>query len=133
MFDWIKGAGVPNKYQPISLSVVYLLHDLFNEEEDKEFLQFIFEELIRKADSIEQVNFGFELLKGMKPKYEERKENFEDIKTRVESEGDENIKRSLISGLQTLQPEKLNQQNKDYWGWLDSLSEVKSKDENKKE
>jgi len=98
------------------------LRDQFNEEEEKEFLQFIFEELIRKASSAEQVDLGFSLLQGIAPKYEERKENFDDVKTRVGGEPDEKIKQALVKGLKSISSVSTNQHNKEYWEWVSSLS-----------
>ncbi len=121
VFDWLKKPEVP-KYQPASIKAVYALKSQFNDEEDKEFLQFIFEELIRKATSNQEVDLGFSLLVGISPKYETRKQNFDDIKTRVEAEPDGVVRQSLFKGLKTMRPESVNQKNKNYWEWVDSLS-----------
>jgi hypothetical protein len=121
VFDWLKKPEVP-KYQPASIRAVYALKSQFNEEEDKEFLQFIFEELIRKATNNQEIDLGFSLLVGISPKYEERKQNFDDIKIRIEAEPDGVVRQSLIKGLKTMRPESVNQKNKNYWEWVDSLS-----------
>ena len=93
-----------------------------NKEEQKEFQQFVFEELIRKGTSQETLELGFSLLEEMAPKYEDRKRNFDDIKERIESEQNETIKNTLITGLKKLKPTRTNKQNKDYWEWVDLLS-----------
>ena len=51
VFDWLKKPEVP-KYQPASIRAIYALKSQFNDEEDKEFLQFIFEELIQRLQTI---------------------------------------------------------------------------------
>ena len=122
VLDWLKRPDLPTKYQPAAIKTVYALRDQFNEEEEKEFLQFIFEELIRKASSAEQVDLGFSLLQGIAPKYEERKENFDDVKTRVGGEPDEKIKQALVKGLKSISSVSTNQHNKEYWEWVSSLS-----------
>ncbi len=121
VFDWLKKPEVP-KYQPASIKAVYALKSQFNDEEDKEFLQFIFEELIRKATNNQGVDLGFSLLVGLSPKYEARKQNFDDIKARIEAEPEGVMKQSLIKGLKTMRHESINQKNKDYWEWVDTLA-----------
>ncbi len=120
VFDWLKKPEVP-KYQPASIRAIYALKSQFNDEEDKEFLQFIFEELIRKATNNQGIDLGFSLLVGISPKYEERKQNFDDIKTRIEAEPEGVIKQSLVNGIKTLRPENTNQKNKGYWEWVESI------------
>lgn len=121
VFDWLKKPEVP-KYQPASIKAVFALKAQFNNEEEKEFLQFTFEELIRKTNNVQDIDLGFSLLVGLLPKYEERKQNFDDIKTRIETEADAAIKQSLVKGIKTLRPEKTNQKNKSYWEWVDTIS-----------
>ena len=123
VFDWIRKPEVANKYQPSTIRVIYLGYSLFNKEEQKELQQFLFEELIRKGLNQESIEFGFNLLKEIMPKYEDRKQNFNDIKTRIESEQDDTIKNTLIIRLKDLKPFRLNNQNRKYWEWVNSLKE----------
>ena len=122
VFDWLKKPEIP-KNQPSSIRAVYALREQFNEEEEKELLQFIFEELIRKSHNVQEVDLGFSLLKDISPKYEARKQNFDDIKTRVEAEPAGAVRQSLVKGIKSLRPDSVNQKNKSYWEWVDSLTE----------
>jgi hypothetical protein len=123
VFDWVRSPEVANKYQPFAIRGSYLGYkDQLNEEEQKEFQQFIFEELIRKGVNQEALELGFSLLEGIDPKYEDRRRNFDDIKERIESEENEAIKKALIAGLKKLRPARPNKHNKNYWEWVDLLS-----------
>ena len=123
VFDWLRSPEVANKYQPYAIRGSYLgYRNQLNEEEQKEFQQFVFEEPIRKGTSQETLELGFSLLEEMAPKYEDRKRNFDDIKERIESEQNGIIKNTLITGLKKLKPTRANKQNKDYWEWVDLLS-----------
>jgi len=118
IFDWIRKPEITDKYQPSSIKAIYIGYEYFNKEEQGEYLQFIFDSLIRKATNVEQINLGFELLRQIKPKYEERKNNFDDIKSRIES-GDNTLNRELIQGLLELKPSRPNNKNNMYWEWVD--------------
>jgi len=89
-------------------------YDQFNDEEKAEFVQFTFEELIRKPIDVNHVNFGFEILEQLKPTYEDRTQNFDDIKLRIDSEQDTSMKGALITGLTKLKPTKTNTENKKF-------------------
>jgi len=122
VFDWLRRPDIANKYQPYTIRGIYLGYkNQLNEEEQKEFQQFIFEELIRKGSNQETLELGFSLLKRIAPKYEDRKRNFDDIKERIESEQNETIKNVLVTGLRKLKPPRFNKQNRDYWEWVDLL------------
>jgi len=96
-------------------------NDQFNDQEKAEFVQFVFEELVRKSTDIIHINFGLEILGQLKPKYEDRTQNFDDIKLRIDSEQDINIKNALVTGLAKLKPFRVNTDNKDFWLSIDEL------------
>ncbi len=119
IFDWIRKPDIVDKYQPPLIKAIFLGYAHFNKEEQGEYLQFVFDDLVRKATKIEQVSFGFELLKEIQPKYEERKRNFDDVKIRIDSEQDNTLKIELVHGLIGLKPKRVNMNNRDYWEWVD--------------
>lgn len=125
-FDWVRKTEITPKYQPYSLRAIYSQYEQFNEEEKKEFMQFIFEELIRKPSVKEYADLGFEILSQINPKYEERKENFDDIKTKIETDVESEISKVIISGLLTLKPTKTNTENKNFWEAIEKLSPVEN-------
>ena len=124
VFDWLRSPTLQDKYQPFSIQVVATEIELFSEsyrvEEKNDFLQFIFDE-IRRTTRLESINLGFEILcyKSIRPKYEDRKENFNDLKVRFETETNTDIKNALLTGLKKLRPSKLNANNRVFWEWVD--------------
>jgi hypothetical protein len=121
VFDWIRKPEISPKYQPFSLRAILSDYNQFNDQEKAEFVQFIFEELVRKPSDINHINFGFEILEQLKPKYEDRTQNFDDVKLRTDSEQDMNIKNALIAGLIKLKPSRTNTENKDFWSMVDEI------------
>lgn len=122
VFDWIRKPEISPKYQPFSLRAILSEYDQFNNQEKAEFVQFIFEELIRKSGDINHINFGFEILEQLKPKYEDRTQNFDDIKLRIDGEQDSSIKGTLIAGLLKLKPSRVNTENRDFWTGMDEIT-----------
>jgi len=125
ILDWLEKPEITNKYQRFAIKAVHFeimkykgeSKGLFNKYEEGGFLQFIFDELIRKTNDLEVINFAFEFLRDLKPKYEERQVNFDDIKTKHENELDQKIKMALIRNLLSLEPKRTNQKNQDFWEW----------------
>lgn len=121
VFDWIRKPEVSPKYQSFSTRAILSEYEQFNDQEKAEFIQFIFEELVRKSTDIIHINFGLEILDQLKPKYEDRTQNFDDVKLRIDSEQDINIKNALITGLAKLKPARTKPDNKDFWLSIDNL------------
>jgi len=127
IFDWLGSLSPQDKYQPFSIRTI--ANEInssrkFTKEEKGDFLQLIFDE-IRRTNQLESVNSGFEILSldKLKPKYEERKENFSDLKSRIESETNLEIKKALVAGLKKIKPSVSNDQNKEFWKWVDKKIE----------
>lgn len=121
VFDWLKKPEVP-RYQPFAFMALASEVDQLNDEEQKELIQFVFDEVIRKDNDTSHLGVAFDLLKSLNPKYEERKQNYDDVQAKIESEGNEDLKKSLVSGLASLSPERKNQNNKDFWSWVQNLA-----------
>lgn len=123
-FDWLKKPETTSKYQPHALRAVLSEIDQLNDEEQKEFVHFVFDEILRKSANPVHITEAFSILKEVKPKYEERRQNYDDVRTRIETETDQNIKNVLLAGLTLLAPDRTNQNNKDFWSWVDSQVEL---------
>lgn len=123
VFDNLRKPEVAEKYQPLAIRSISLgyIDGILNNEEQNEFLQFIFEELIKKSTNIQTITFGFDILSSLNPKYKDRNFNFEDIKIRYESESDENIKSALASGLKNLTFNDSDKFTKSYKAFVDSI------------
>ena len=115
LFDWIKKQEVQPKYQPHTLNAIVSLTEELNQEEQRELIQFIFDELIRKSSDSAQIGTAFDLLASFAPKYEELQQNFDDVKSRIEKETNVDVKQALLNGIRKLKPTKTNKENQDYW------------------
>lgn len=123
-FDWVKKPEISPKYQPHALRAIVTGFDEFNQEERNEFMQFLFDEIVRKSNKQSHLVESLNLLKELKPKYEERKPNFEDIKLRIETEPNADLKKVIIEGMDGLRPTKTSRDSEGYWSWV---QEEKSK------
>ena len=122
VYDWLKEPEVSNKYQPFAIQAVMRGNGHFNDEEKNDFTQFIFDEIIRKSNDEAIISFGFDQLAILNPKYKDRKLNFNDIRTKIESEQNPSVKNVMIQGLTKLMPEKKTKVNREYWEWVESLT-----------
>ena len=118
-FDWLKKPEVAPKYQSHTINAVVLGYNEFNQEEKNEFTHFLFDEIIRKSGKQSHIVGTLGVLPEIKPKYEERKTNFDDIKSRIESEQNQDIKKTLIEGIYNLMPAKTSKDNEEYWLWIE--------------
>ncbi len=123
LFDFLKGTDVTEKYQPSTLRAIYQREEHLNKEEKNEFLQFTFDELLRKSSEPKALDLGFEVLRKLRPKYRERKSNFDDIKARYEREPDQDIKTALANGLRSLEYRERDGATKEYKSFVVGLEE----------
>lgn len=121
-FDWIKKPEISPKYQPHILRAITTKIEEFNQEEHNEFVHFLFDEIVRKSNKQVHLVDALNLLKELKPKYEERKSNFDDIKSRIDAEANADLKKTLIEGLLGLKPAKTNKENEEYWSSIQQPS-----------
>lgn len=117
-FDWVKKPEITPKYQAPVIRTIVSGYEEFNLEEKNEFTQFIFDEIVRKSQKQAHIAGAFEVLRELSPKYEERQTNFDDIKTRIESEANADLKKVLTEGIDSLKPSKTNKNNEEYWSWI---------------
>ena len=124
VFDWLSKPELTNKYQPHAIKAAFSEYKQFNDEEKGLFLQFLFDDLIRKGTNAQQIDLGFELLREIQPSYEDRKQNFDDVRTRAETESVAEIKQALMAGLISLQPTTKTEGDKSFWEEVIALSGV---------
>jgi hypothetical protein len=122
-FDWVKKPEISPKYQAHVIRAIVAGYEEFNQEEKNEFTQFVFDEIVRKSVKQAHLVGAFEVLRSLSPKYEERQTNFDDIKTRIESEENADLKKVLIEGIDSLRPAKTNKNNEEYWNWIQQEKE----------
>ncbi len=111
------GAG-----QPYSIKSLLLNWNILPKTPQRDFVDFIFDKLIKRGVNINNIKLGFEALSVIKPKYEDYSTYFDDVSNRVEVEENPQIKSELINGLLKLRTERTNRKNQDFWKKIDALS-----------
>ncbi len=104
-------------YQPSSAKSVLLAWSLLTTPPKEKFLYYVFDILIRRGSTIQSIQLGLNIMGQIEPRlqYEDYSRYFDDLLNRAETETDPNIKSLLINGLKSLDPKKLNDQNKSFW------------------
>ena len=122
--DWLFGMQPEAAYQPSSASSTLLAWPLLTTPPKEKFLYYIFDILIRRGISSQNINLGFNIAGRIEPrlKYEDYPKYFDDVLSRAETEADTNIKSLLVNGLKSLEPKDLNDQNKSFWQKVKQLS-----------
>ena len=122
VFDWLLRPDIA-KYQPPAIRAVFSEYTQFNDEEEGAFIQYVFDEFLRKTTDLIQVQFGFELLNQIKPTYKERKQNFDDVLARIKTETDPAIRDALIGGLMNLKPDNLSPDEEEFWKEVEEVKD----------
>ena len=106
------------KIYQILLDVTLNLKKLTKEEKNG-LIQFCFD-ILRVNSNIAVINQHFEILEKLKPLYPKRKENFVDIKNRLQSEGNLEVKKEILKGMLKLNKGS-SKEEKEYWKELKRL------------
>jgi len=122
--DWLSGLQPEAAYQPSSASSILLAWPFLTTPPKDKFLYYIFDILIRRGVSSQNIDLGFNIARRIEPrlKYEDYQKYFDDVLNRAETEADTNIKSLLVNGLKSLAPRNLNDQNKSFWQKVRQLS-----------
>lgn len=122
--DWLSGMQPEAAYQPSSAMSILVAWPLLTTPPKDKFLYYIFDILIRRGISIQNINLGFNILGSIepRPKYEDCPKYFDDALSRAETTDDTNIKSALVNGLKSLAPKNPNDQNKNFWQKVRKLS-----------
>ncbi|MCM8812208.1 MAG: KAP family NTPase [Candidatus Omnitrophica bacterium] len=86
------------------------------------YVDFVFDKLIRRSSSLDSIKLGFEILVEVTPTYESHKTYFDDLYTKIEGEGNAQIKAELIAGLMKLKPKEKGMADKEFWEKVEKLA-----------
>lgn len=122
--EWLRSLEPANAKQPSSIKSVILNWNILKSQlpVQKDYIDFIFDKLIKRGVNIDNIRLGFEMLFEIRPKYEDYSAYFDDALIRLESESNGQIKAELKSGLLKLKSPRLNEKNRDFWEKLEKLS-----------
>ncbi|MHC3130026.1 MAG: hypothetical protein IBV52_08145, partial [Candidatus Bathyarchaeota archaeon] len=122
--EWLRSLEPANAKQPSSIKSVIRNWNILESQlpVQKDYIDFVFDKLIKRGVNIDNIRLGFEMLFEIRPKYEDYSAYFDDVLIRLESESNGQIKAELKSGLLKLKPPRLNEKNRDFWEKLEKLS-----------
>lgn len=113
--EWLRTLNVNNANHPHAIKSVLVSWNIIQLPVKNEYIDFIFDKLIKRNVNIECIQLGFEILMQIRIKYEEYSAYFDDVIARIETETNAQIKTELISGLLKLKPKSTKHKNQDYW------------------
>ncbi len=119
--NWLRSLPIDTAAQASSTRSVLVNWNHLPKQLKDDFLYFIFNNLIIHSPLIDNIKLGLNVLNEIKskPNREDYPMYFDDIRTRLESEPDTNIKTELINILTILKPAKISDKDQEYWSVLE--------------
>lgn len=119
--NWLRTLPMENAGQISSVKSILVNWDHLPKQLKDDFFYFLFNNLILHTSNIDNIRLGLDVLTELKskPNYEDYPTSFDDIRNRLESEPNTNIKEELINILTVLKPAKTNEKNRVFWSTLD--------------
>lgn len=116
---------IVNHSRPVQTDIIAFLLSTdspWQTEESNDLMQVIFDKILNPT-TIQEVQELFGLLSQLKPQYRLRKQNFTDVKLKIEQEKDNRLKTVLIQGLLKLKPKSLSaSESIDYWNQIETYT-----------
>lgn len=116
VFEWLKKPEIGQKYQPAVLGILVSNFDLLNQTEKTELIQIFFGEIIQKSSEVSAIISVFQYLKNLRVTYATNKQDFENLKSKIESEGTPSVKEVLLKSLNNFRPARLDE----FWKFIDA-------------
>ena len=117
--EWLRSLQPSDAGQTYTVKSVLISYDILESPVKKDYIDFVFDKLIKRGTNIANMQLGFEIFYKIKPKYEEYHTYFDDVFAMLESEGSDQIKTEIKSGLLKLIPSKTNKKNRNFWDKLE--------------
>jgi len=119
--EWLRTLLPENAYQIYAIKSVLFHWDILEPPVKEDYIDFVFDKLIKRGIHINNIQLGFEILFEIKPTYEEYTTYFEDVFSRIESEDNDVIKIELMNGLLKIRPKSVKRREKTFWEKLEKL------------
>lgn len=121
--DWLVSLQPQNAGQREAAKSVLVYWDILHPPVKEDYIDFVFDKLIKNGIDMNNIRLGFELLSEIKPKIRYKKYHtyFDDVLFRIEQEENIDIKKELNNGLLRLKPQKTNDRNKNIWKKLKEI------------
>ncbi|MCG2760252.1 MAG: hypothetical protein L6407_03455 [Candidatus Delongbacteria bacterium] len=122
IFDWIKNQTVANQYYILPIKFIFNLQQLSKEELGH--IPYYLFQILRTSNDLPELEIASDMLNQLKPNYEEHQQIFNDLKNRIDPEGNLSIKNYLIAVLLKLKPSTLSEKNKEFWEQVEILHQA---------
>lgn len=119
--NWLRTLPMEDAGQINAVKSILVNWDHLPKQLKDDFFYFIFNPLIIHASSIDNIRLGLDVLteSKSKPSYEDYPKYFGDIRNRLESEPNTDIKKELMNVLTVLKPARTKKENRVFWSILD--------------
>lgn len=118
IIDWLKSLDSINCSYQHSLKSVLLNWDTLPAPPQKDYIDIIFEQLIRRSSDINNIKFGMDILQQIKPTYTTYSEYFDDALERLRNEQSADIKREIKEGLLRMEPKTPDKNEESFWNHI---------------
>lgn len=118
IIDWLKSLDPINCSHQHSLKSVLLNWDTIPAPPQKDYIDIIFEQLIRRSSDINNIKFGMNILQQIKPTYTTYSEYFDDALERLRTEQSVDIKREIKEGLLRMEPKTPDKSEESFWNHI---------------
>jgi len=118
--DWLNTLDPVNINHKFALKIAFLYWDEISVTYKDNLMTIIFDRIIAKTTSIDEINMAFDIVYPVRPTYGKYKPHFEITVSRAEGEQDPAIKGAIKTGLQKLKPNQVRSKNA-FWNKVDKL------------
>ncbi len=120
--EWLRALEPVNAGKTYAIRSVILNWEILEKPLQDDYIDFIFDKLIKRAINIDNIRFGFEILIEIKPQYDAYTVYFDDVLAKAETDVDNQIKSEIRGGLLKLKPPKLSEKNSEFWNKVEKIA-----------
>lgn len=121
VIEWLRSLDPASAHQPFSVESVSINWDVLELPVKTDFLDFVFDKMIKRGGTVEAISFAFNILEQINPRYEEYQPYYDDAFERAEKEENEQLKQEITKGLKNLIPPRFNKKNREFWTKVNKL------------
>lgn len=121
IIDWLNSLDPVNITHKFALKIAFLYWDEISDTHKDNLMTIIFDRVISKTISVDEMNFAFDIIYSVQPKYNIYKPHFDITLSRAEGEQDTIIKESIKTGLLKLKPTNKVMKKHPFWSKVNKL------------
>ena len=125
IIEWLNTLGAIGLEQEFALRSVILDSDELSITHKDNLLNCLFDKMIARTSTTEEINLGFELIYQLKPnlRYDKNnKQHFDITYSRLEAEQNMDIKKLIVTGFEKIKPKPISKLSKPFWDGVRKIS-----------